>query len=129
MTEDITRADYDPLGTEEHRIPPVVEPERTPISAAPSQQGAAEPTPVVIGEARTPAVTGRMHDRPHFIRNVDGVEVCGQCAQPWPCEEFMRDHPEALADSAGSALVSLADVAAATGLTPAEIQARMAGRG
>lgn len=24
-------------------------------------------------------------DRPHFLRNVNGQEVCGQDGEPWPC--------------------------------------------
>ena len=33
-----------------------------------------------------PAGYPRLEDRPHFIREVDGAELCGQCATPWPCE-------------------------------------------
>jgi hypothetical protein len=28
-------------------------------------------------------------DRPHFLRNVGGVETCGQDGQPWPCPTWM----------------------------------------
>ena len=26
--------------------------------------------------------------RPHFLRNIDGVEVCGQDGKPWPCPSW-----------------------------------------
>lgn len=29
-----------------------------------------------------------IRDAPHFLRNVDGDEVCGQDGKPWPCPEY-----------------------------------------
>jgi hypothetical protein len=129
VTEDLRREDYDPINNEEHRVPPVQTSGLVLPTAPPGREGASRPDPVFVAEPRPPVVSGRMHDRPHFIRNVDGVELCGQCAQPWPCPQYVQDHPEALASSTPSGLVELADVATATGLTVEELRSRLGGQG
>jgi hypothetical protein len=129
VTEDFSRAEYDPANIEAHRVPPTVAPELEQPSAPPGKEGSVEPTAVFIREPGPAMVTGRMHDRPHFIRVVDGVELCGQCARPWPCPAFMEDHPEALVGTGAGGLVELADVAQVTGLTMEELRSRIGAQG
>ena len=70
-------------------------------------------------------------DRPHFLRNIDGRELCGQDGQAWPCDQYQRMLTEdqrtnelaTLVPSDG--LVRIGDVAAALGLTPQELANRM----
>lgn len=72
---------------------------------------------------------------PHFLRLVDGSEVCGQDGQPWPC-----DQAQAMAASARQAefgewpggvpveapkLVTLEEAALAAGMNPTELSAIM----
>ncbi len=41
-----------------------------------------------IAAVDTRAVNVDDQDRPHFLRNVDGEEVCGQDGKPWPCDRY-----------------------------------------
>jgi len=146
MSDDleVSREDYDPVNVEEHRVPPFTVPELEPVTLPPDREAIADPAPVIANvppEARPPAepvVSGRMEDRPHFLRNVDGVELCGQDGEPWPCTEYLRTMAQVEATLPGYSgssmqvgaptgveLVPLVEAAAAAGLFPEELRARM----
>lgn len=75
-------------------------------------------------------------DRPHFLRNVDGREVCGQDGQTWPCDEYqaqLRRQAEELTGTPeqqppGRDTVSVDAVAEALGMERSELEARLAVR-
>lgn len=46
------------------------------------------------------------NDRPHFLRNIDGREVCGQDGDPWPCDTYRTMLAD---DQQGHAVSSAAD--------------------
>lgn len=78
-----------------------------------------------------PATNLDTADRPHFLRNVDGREVCGQDGQDWPCDAYRDMLAEDQRTSGlqelvpSDGLVRVDDVAAALGLTPQELAERM----
>lgn len=62
-------------------------------------------------------------NRPHFLRNVDGDERCGQCGEPWECPSYAALREEAAGlptvDGQPSSGLSAVDAAAAElGLDP-----------
>lgn len=69
-------------------------------------------------------------DRPHFLRNVGGEEVCGQDGEPWPCSAW--SHMTADDTPVGSAVVenllTREQAAAALGLSVEEVDAALAAR-
>lgn len=69
-------------------------------------------------------------DRPHFLRNVGGEEVCGQDGKPWPCAEWSRmtadDTP--VGSAVDETLLTREQAAAALGLTVQEVDAALAAR-
>lgn len=85
-----------------------------------------------------PAGNVDIHGAPHFMRVADGVELCGQCGEEWPCEGWKR---MAAAGEAGRAfgpttldqpvsrLPTFEQAAAAAGLTPEELVRLYTSRG
>lgn len=69
---------------------------------------------------------------PHFLRNVDGHEVCGTDGQPWPCEGYTGAQQQfarqagALPDDNLIPPPTMAEAARAAGVDPDEFQARLA---
>lgn len=54
-------------------------------------------------EMSQPPTNVDFSNRPHFILNVEGREVCGQDGMPWPCEWWTGEvNPTAEAHSAGA---------------------------
>lgn len=77
-----------------------------------------------------------IHGAPHFLRNVGGEEVCGQCGDAFPCPAYKhmlaRDAERALTHSGHKELPqvemsppTMAEAAAAAGIDVAELQARL----
>ena len=76
-------------------------------------------------------------DRPHFLRNVDGAEVCGQDGQSWPCDTYRRMLERDAAERTGTpdqqpqpgqlavSRDALESVAAELGVDPHELAARL----
>lgn len=66
---------------------------------------------------------------PHFLRNVNGEEVCGQDGQPWPCDEWQGiAHRGAVLETGGersSMLPTMVEAAQAAGMDLAEFEARL----
>lgn len=112
-------------------IPPEREPQEKPagpVSAGlpPAFQPAAPvvldrpPSHLTTAESFGNEVDGKLH----FIRNVEGQpEVCGQDGEPWPCAAWRKlSQPEP--DPTGT--VSIEQAARAAGMTPEELQQRLA---
>lgn len=73
---------------------------------------------------------------PHFLRNVDGEEICGQCGEAFPCAAYKsmlaRDAASALTPAGGRSMPqveiappTMQEAAAAAGIDVAELQARL----
>lgn len=76
-----------------------------------------------------PASNVDIHGAPHFLRNVDDVERCGQDGEDWPCTAFRGMAEEArraqFATDALSVPPTMAEAAQAAGMDPVEFQARL----
>lgn len=76
-----------------------------------------------------PAGNVDIHGAPHFLRNVDGVETCGQDGKPWPCGSAlaMADEQHILQGIAPAVqlLPTMAEAAEAAGLDLAEFEERL----
>lgn len=81
-----------------------------------------------------PAGNIDIHGAPHFQRSIDGVDVCGQCAQPWPCVGWQQISQALLVEQGGTnpqsgpVLLTLEEAAAAAGMDPAEFSDRLRAR-
>lgn len=66
---------------------------------------------------------------PHFLRNVNGEEVCGQDGQPWPCDAWRQiGHQSARLEGltpASQLLPTMAEAAAAAGMDLNEFEERL----
>jgi hypothetical protein len=51
-----------------------------------------------------PAANVDIHGAPHFMRMIDGEEMCGQCGEPFPCPSWIE-----LSESAQSAQLPTAE--------------------
>lgn len=73
-----------------------------------------------------------VHGAPHFLRNVDGVEVCGQDGKPWPCEAYTGLERQGVQRAAlpdadlAPPPPTMLEAARAAGIDPVEFQARLA---
>lgn len=71
-------------------------------------------------------------DRPHFLRVVNGSEVCGQDGDPWPCPTWSRWLEEDAVPTAtpmpDGATMTTTAAAKALGVDPHELAAFMASR-
>jgi hypothetical protein len=75
------RAAWRALGPAQPTTPPArTEDER-------AQEGYREVLPDARSIPQTPANLDE-RDRPHFLRNIGGEEVCGQDGEPWPCDTY-----------------------------------------
>lgn len=89
----------------------------------------------IVPDARAvPQTPANLDDakRPHFLRTVNGVEVCGQDGDPWPCATWSQwaeegDVPTAAAIPEG-ATMNTAEAAKALGVDPNELAAFVASR-
>ena len=67
-----------------------------------------------------PAANLDIHGAPHFLRNVNGEEVCGQDGQPWPCATWGEIETGAHAaqgiDPAAQEVPTMAEAALAAGM-------------
>ena len=73
-----------------------------------------------------------INDAPHFLRNVDGDERCGQCGEPWECPSYRQIRLRDISPLGVGAVPELmaipptmAEAAAAAGMDPAAFQARL----
>jgi hypothetical protein len=89
----------------------------------------------IVPDARTvPQTPGNLDDqsRPHFLRTVSGVEVCGQDGDPWPCATWSRWVQEQEVPTAApipdGAIMTTTDAARALGVDPNELAAFVASR-
>lgn len=69
---------------------------------------------------------------PHFLRNVNGEEVCGQCGDAFPCESYRAITDQQALDQAtpvgGTGLLTpptMAEAAAAAGVDPTTFAERL----
>ena len=130
MTGDleVSREDYDPTHRPEHRDAPVTVPELV-APTLPGRDGAqaveASVAPVPSRPSVEPVVEGRLADRPHFLRNVDGEEFCGQDGEPWPCREYQRTVGQVAQVTASPELVDVETAANAAGVPLPEFRARL----
>lgn len=67
-------------------------------------------------------------DRPHFLRTANGVEVCGQDGEPWPCETWTRWMQERDAPAGEVATITTTEAAQRLGVDPQELAAFLANR-
>lgn len=135
MSDDleVSREDYDPNGNPGHRVPPVTVPELVAPSLPSGREisvdpvASVAPVPPEVQPPAEPVMDVRVQDRPHFLRNVAGVETCGQDGEPWPCTEYRRtvEMVEQIGEPTGRELVDLEDAAAAVGLSSEELRARI----
>lgn len=73
-------------------------------------------------------------DRPHFLRTVDGKDVCGQDGKPWPCPEWEHGETVRAAEALGVSVEIFlrtnrgqAEFSAEVGTVDLEAAARVAG--
>lgn len=124
----IARPHADPATADKWTQPHLPDTDPTPAALAPINLDEERATAQLFG---VPAANLDANDRPHFLRNVDGLEVCGQDGQAWPCTEYRKllDDDQRTNNQAGlvpaDGMVRVGDVAAAIGLTPAELSQRM----
>jgi len=114
---------------------PPIPPEREPQQRTPDQDPTGLPpafqpaAPVVLDRPPSHLTTaesfGNMVDgQAHFIRSLEGQDdVCGQDGETWPCSAWRKlSQPEP--DPTGT--VSIEQAARAAGMTPEELQRRLA---
>lgn len=97
-----------------------------------------ESASVVTMDARAMSRTPSNLDdasRPHFLRNVNGVEVCGQDGDPWPCATWSKWAEEGETPTAPAApsrpsvpTMTTSAAAEALGVDPQELALFLAGR-
>lgn len=107
--------------------PPLTEQERADrgegVQDIPPDARSAPQTPTNLDDAR----------RPHFLRSVNGEEVCGQDGNPWPCATWSSwvaesDAVPTARPVADGATMSSAEAAEALGVDPQELALFLASR-